>query len=182
MNDEDMFEAFRQGNQEAFAALYTRCRPRLRRFLESLGARGEDLEDVTQEAFLKAHANAARFDRAKASFRTWLFLVARHLWIDFCRRRNRAFVSLSGSAEEEPLSAAAAEHQAEVREEVHSLWECVGKLPSRYRSVMELELQTFSPAEIAMTLEVAIPTVNTWRHRARQSLRECLEACGVHGV
>lgn len=58
-----------------------------------LGSR-QDAEDATQEAFLRAHREAASF-RGECAPRTWLFTIARHVCLDRLRHRAvRRFATL----------------------------------------------------------------------------------------
>ncbi|GAA5154242.1 sigma-70 family RNA polymerase sigma factor [Nocardioides marinquilinus] len=55
--------------------------------LRGLGDRGA-AEDVVQETFVRAWRHGARYDPARASLRTWLFEIARHVVVDAQRARG----------------------------------------------------------------------------------------------
>jgi RNA polymerase sigma-70 factor (ECF subfamily) len=54
-----------------------------------LGAGPAQAEDLAQEAMLSLWRKAHLFDAAKASAGTWLFTIARNLFIDAIRREKR---------------------------------------------------------------------------------------------
>ncbi len=53
-------------------------------------------EDVVQEAFVSVWKNAARFDPARGSGRTWILAITHHRAIDAVRRRRGLVMSLDG--------------------------------------------------------------------------------------
>jgi RNA polymerase sigma-70 factor (ECF subfamily) len=79
----------RQGDRTAFAALFRALAPRVKGFLVRSGADAGAAEDLTQETLVLVWRKAAAFDAARASVATWVFTIARNLWIDQCRRSLR---------------------------------------------------------------------------------------------
>jgi RNA polymerase sigma factor (sigma-70 family) len=85
---------FLAGDPQAFDRLYQRWHAELYRFLYlflkpsvHVGLQ-QSAEDLTQDAFLEAMKHADRFDPNVADFRPWLFGIARHLALDFLRRKR----------------------------------------------------------------------------------------------
>lgn len=71
------------GDHDALAQLFARCEPRLRRLLALRAGpgvlRGNDLDDLVQEALLEATRSFGSFvDRGSGSFFRWLAQVALH--------------------------------------------------------------------------------------------------------
>jgi RNA polymerase sigma-70 factor (ECF subfamily) len=84
------------GDPQAFARLYDRydrpCFLFIRRLLGA--AYGDAAEDLHQETWISISKNARTFDPNKASFRAWLFTIARRKgWDHF--RRQKAVVATS---------------------------------------------------------------------------------------
>lgn len=88
LTDEQLFEQYRQGDNEAFRALIERHRPDLFRFLVRLLGNRTAAEDVFQDAFLQIHLSADSFDTSRR-FRPWLFTIAANKGRDFLRRKIR---------------------------------------------------------------------------------------------
>lgn len=74
-----------QGQQTAFSALYALFSSKVYRLCYSLLLNAQDAEDVTQEAFVYAFRNIARYDKQKSAFKTWLYTIA----VSRCRNMYR---------------------------------------------------------------------------------------------
>ena len=86
--DEQLLEAYRQGNKNAFAQLVERYQRELFHFLvRFLGDRAA-AEDVFQETFLQVHQSASQFDPSRR-FRPWLFTIAANKARDLMRSQAR---------------------------------------------------------------------------------------------
>lgn len=76
------------GEQQAFAELYEQFAGGVYRLCYSLLLNTHDAEDITQETFVYAFRNLARYDGTKSAFKTWLYTIA----VSRCRnlyRRHR---------------------------------------------------------------------------------------------
>ncbi len=86
-NDDALIQQFKDGNMEAFNALY-------RRHLASVYNRvryvipTEDVEDVTQEVFIATLKSLPSF-RGESRFSTWLRTLTNHKIAEYYRKRNR---------------------------------------------------------------------------------------------
>jgi RNA polymerase sigma-70 factor (ECF subfamily) len=78
----------RRGDRTAFATLFRMLAPRVKGFLLRSGADAGAAEDLTQETLVMVWRKAASFDARRASVATWVFTIARNLWIDQCRRSS----------------------------------------------------------------------------------------------
>jgi RNA polymerase sigma-70 factor (ECF subfamily) len=70
---------------DCFMRIYDHFAPRLQRYLLGLGVASAQAEELVQEALLRVWRRADRFDPSRASLSTWLFRVARNLYIDSIR-------------------------------------------------------------------------------------------------
>jgi len=189
LDDEALAIRCLRGDEEAFAELVDRHQHGVCRIVARLiGTR--DSEDLAQEAFLRAYQALPRF-RGEATFRTWLYRIARNLCFTELRKRGRRGESsplgdaddfagdhplLEDSAPELDEEIARADLSARVRERM-------GELPAPYREVLTLfYLDEMRYEEIAMILDVPIGTVKTWIHRARLRLRDTLVGAGVFAL
>jgi len=179
LDDEALAIRCRGSDEEAFAELVDRHKHGLCRFVAQLiGAR--DSEDLAQEVFLRAYQALPRF-RGEATFRTWLYRIARNRCFTELRRRGRQgeWFSLTEDVTETLLlpessgpelaeEIARADLSARVRE-------AMAVLPAPYRGVLTLfYLDELRYEEIAVVLDVPVGTVKTWIHRARLRLRDVL--------
>ncbi len=81
--------AVQEGDPDAFRALYDRYDRALTSFFYKMCYDHAAAEDLKQETFLKIFRARARY-RPEATFRTFLYTVARNLWIDRYRSRKSA--------------------------------------------------------------------------------------------
>jgi RNA polymerase sigma-70 factor, ECF subfamily len=74
-----------QGDEAACAALYERFSPAVQRLCLGLLGSADDAEEVTQDSFVYALRNLARYDPAKSAFSSWLYTIA----LSRCRNKRR---------------------------------------------------------------------------------------------
>lgn len=86
--DEQLLEAFREGDIGAFRTLIERFQPDLLRFLTRLVGDRTAADDLFQETFLQIHQSAGTFDVTRR-FRPWLFTIAANKGRDWLRRKSR---------------------------------------------------------------------------------------------
>src|SRR3954462_1017973 len=75
-------------SEESMRALYRTYGPELYGFaVSALGDRGQ-AEELVQEVFTRVWRKAETYDASRASFRTWLYGIARNAIIDLKRRAS----------------------------------------------------------------------------------------------
>jgi RNA polymerase sigma-70 factor (ECF subfamily) len=74
-------------DDDSVRAAYDAHGAELYRFCHGMLGDAGQAEDAVQETFVRAWRSRDRFDPAKASLRTWLFVIARNVAIDLHRRR-----------------------------------------------------------------------------------------------
>lgn len=126
----------------------------------------QDAEDVVQEVFLKYHRSDKEFETPE-HIRNWIIRVT----VNECKN-----VTLSSwFKKREPLRDY--EQQADFEEPEESrLFECVMKLPRKYRSVLHLfYYEDYTVKEIAKILDISESTVTTRLARGRNKLKKELK-------
>ncbi len=174
---------------EEFRALYDAHAPGIRRYVARIVG-DADAEDVTQEAFARAH-RALETHRGESSVSTWLYRIATNAAVDRLRsasRRETAAGAVTGDAEPGELLAEVATCGAEadgrvIRKEMsHCILGLVGRLAPAHREVILLgELRELSDREIADALGITLEAAKMRLHRARKELRRLLEgSCSLY--
>lgn len=161
----------RAGDETAFATLTARHSDRLRGVAGNLLGARADLDDLFQEARLKA-LRALKGFRGDAKFGTWFGRIVTNLAIsELRRRRTRATVELIETpAGEEPWVHA---ERMELRERLAA---AVDRLPPAMRQVFDLRHRDgLEPTRIAETLGLPAATVRTRLFHARRRLKEALD-------
>jgi RNA polymerase sigma-70 factor (ECF subfamily) len=100
LSDEQLMEQLQQGNARALDGLYRRHARGLYIFCRNLAPAPHDPEDLVQDVFLRVIKSAHTFDPQRASFRTWLYRIARNRCIDVARRASLIRFLPIGSREE----------------------------------------------------------------------------------
>lgn len=75
-------------DKQAFARLFGHFAPRVKAYMQKLGASPARAEDLAQETMLSVWRKAELFDPARAEAATWIFTIARNLRIDALRRER----------------------------------------------------------------------------------------------
>jgi RNA polymerase sigma-70 factor, ECF subfamily len=169
----------KEGNEAAFRELHRRYHPRIKALSIHMLGNAEDAEDVTQEAFLRAHRALPRFE-GRAEFFTWLYRIAVRLCLNRRRdRRRRAHVPL-----DDPRLRVAVEVDSlgdprralELTESYARLLEAFDALSPTLRSTVVLvTLQGLTHPEAAKVLGTREGTI-AWRiFEARRQLTAHLE-------
>lgn len=161
-------------------------------FFANRGFTREECRDLTQETFLEIHRSAGKF-RGEASPVTWVWSIAKNVWLRTVRDRGRAkrsaeVVSLDLLAEAGqlfPVEAKASDlwEQGEALEKVLSeertklLRSAIDELPGRTKSCLLLHLgQGRKCWEIAVALQMSESGVKFHLAQAREKLRAILAA------
>ncbi len=136
--DLDLLARVRAGQESASAELYAGQYPGVMRLCLALLGDFGDAEEVAQDSFVYALRNIARYDPARAAFRTWLFMIA----VGRCRnkRRRRLFelLPLSASALSQAATAREVEQALEARGIRRQLWTALQALPPELREAVAL--------------------------------------------
>ena len=180
-DDAELLAAHAGGDAHAFGQLYDRydrmCFVFIRR---TLGAsHGEAAEDLHQETWIAVARSAASFDAAKASFRAWLFTIARRKVFDHFRRQK---VAVLASAQADAALLVADEgltplEQVESRELAERVVGAVEALPLAQRDVFVLFAHAgLSLEEISEVTGAGMETTKSRLRYARATLRTTLAA------
>ena len=86
MSDAQLLDAWREGDEACGQQLFKRHFSSLYRFFRNKV--GDDCDDLIQRTFLAAVKGIEGF-RGHSSFRTYLFVIARHELYRYLRRRHR---------------------------------------------------------------------------------------------
>jgi RNA polymerase sigma-70 factor (ECF subfamily) len=176
--DHDERELVRQcldGNQAGCASLVQEYAQLVGTVIWRATGDHEAVEDLAQETFLRVFRGLRYFD-ARSKLSTWIYTIAHRVAIDHARQhRVRASgfeeEGVRGTYQRDPESAAAHDELDRiVRGQLETLPDKY-RLPLVYATLDELDYQT-----IAAMLKVKPGTVKTLVFRARQMLRERVEA------
>jgi RNA polymerase sigma-70 factor (ECF subfamily) len=145
--------------------------PRVYRFALRLTGSRQEAEDLTQDTFLQAWRRRGRLRDADA-VRVWLFTIAKNLWNDRLRRKQRRPTPSELLQEDHESAAVAADRELIVREDVRRVLDAMDSLPARQREVLHLHAcEGFSLGEISAVLGISPDAVKANLCEARKRLR-----------
>jgi len=173
MDDATLMLRVRDDNRDAFAVLVKRHQKMLLNFFARSGVQ-YDCEDLVQQTFLRLYRYRDRYV-ATAKFTTFLFLLARQVWIDELRRRKRQ-ERLSEELAAEPMPEQIAPAADSAAAGSLDLERALAALPEGMRQVIELGVYQDLPyAEIAEILSIPMGTVKSRMFNALAKLRTLLD-------
>ncbi|MHC4941092.1 MAG: RNA polymerase sigma factor [Planctomycetota bacterium] len=183
-SDRELMVAFQEGDPEAFDVLLRRYERMLANYFHKQCYDRTFAQDLVQETFLRVLRSAHRY-RPEAKFKTFLFTVARNLWIDQHRSRKAAPRTISADlplgeegatlAELVPDREAAATDRLQDREAAALVRDALLELPDGQREVWLLAVdQDLKQREIAEVLGIPLGTVKSRMNAAVTRLRGLL--------
>ena len=195
--DEQLIERLRQGQPDALDELYARYATKLHAFCSyAMRAQSqEDVEDLVQDIFMRVIRSAHTFDPRRASFRTWLFRIARNRCIDRIRRSAKIKMvpigahTHPGAVEDGTVPEKALVDEREGVEEtvskmvlMEAVRDCIRELANEdeRQALLLYYLGGKVYREIAAMLGRSISTARNWTQSARDQVRRCLEGKGIH--
>jgi RNA polymerase sigma factor (sigma-70 family) len=180
-SDEQLMIRYGEGDLLAFRELYQRHRVGLYRFIAWRSPRAEWVDEVVQDAWANLHTARARY-RPDASFRTYLYQIARNRLLDLLRQHQLQLASDMGDTEDGALFDAMADaaHDSvspelvlERKQQADGLHLAIAALPSEQREA--LVLQQFSGLSVDEIAQVSAVPVETVKSRLRYAMRKLRE-------
>jgi RNA polymerase sigma-70 factor (ECF subfamily) len=176
-NDSDLVAETLAGQQLSFQLLVERHQGRLFSVVRNYTRNPVEVEDIVQDAFLKAFKRLESFQH-QASFSTWLQRIAINTALDFIKRCGRSPIQAVEDPEmlvegvPQVHAPSARLESEEIAEITHSV---LDELPEIFRTVIIMrELEERSYQEIADLLEISIGTVESRLYRARARFKDTL--------
>lgn len=184
-DDAALLLALKAGEFAAFSTIVDRHQRSLINFFYHLCWDRQTAEDCAQEVFLRVYSHREGYE-PQAKFTTFLFRIARNLWIDRVRSdavRGRAaslerrFSGDDGPSLGERLPARSpspVDLLAQEEQQV-ALRRAIDRLPEEQKAVVILsEIQGLKYQDIGAILDVPVGTVKSRMHTAMEKLKELL--------
>ena len=163
-----LVERAQEGEIEAFTALVEYFEPRIRTFLVARLGDYDEADDLTQQVFLKAWLNLENLHEA-ACFKRWLYCIAKRLGCDYWRGKKVACQSWEDLAlDARVASSPGPEDDTEVADLIQRAFV---RLSSKLRQCLLLDVEGFSPREIAGKIDISAASVGTYISLARRRFR-----------
>lgn len=181
--DSQIIQEALRGDDIAYKKLMKKYHDAIFNFIYRMVHDREQVEDLTQEAFIKAFSSLKSFNEEYA-FSTWLYKIATNNSIDYIRKRKLQMYSI-----DKPVESKDSDFSFELPDETYEpdrdiisdqrallLNEAISRLPEKYQQVIRLRHQEErSYEEIAKMLKLPIGTVKAHIFRARELLYKQLK-------
>ncbi len=181
--DRQLVERAQQGDKHAFELLVSKYQRKLSRLLSRFIRDAGEVEDVAQEAFIKAYRALPSF-RGDSAFYTWLYRIgintAKNYLVAMGRRAPTATEFDSEEAEgfddgEQLRDINTPENVMMSKQIATTVNETMERLPEELRTAITLrEIEGLSYEEIATIMSCPIGTVRSRIFRAREAIAERL--------
>jgi RNA polymerase sigma-70 factor (ECF subfamily) len=164
--DAEVCRLLHEGRHDrAFECLLARYRHKVYRLAMSYVRSPADAEDLAQEAFVRLWRALPLYD-GRASFSTWLYVIARNACLSELRRRGSRPTTALDDLPEPPAGRPAA--SPDLRLDCETL---VATLEDPQRQIVRLfYLEERSYEQVAEMLDMPLNTVRSHLHRARKRL------------
>ena len=176
--DQELVRRVQKGDKRAFDLLYSRYQHKIAGLVSRFIRDAHEVEDVTQEAFIKAYRALPRF-RGDSAFYTWLYRIAINTSKNYLVSRNRRPPATDIDAEDaEFMDGADGLRQVEnpqnelARDELaRVIDQAIADLPSDLRAAVSLrEFESLSYEQIAEVMDCPVGTVRSRIFRAREAI------------
>ena len=181
--DQQLVERAQRGEKHAFELLVAKYQRKLVRLISRIVRDPAEVEDVAQEAFIKAYRALPQF-RGESAFYTWLYRIGVNTAKNFLvSQGRRAPTSTEKDAEEAETFDDAdqlrdintPESMLMTRQDAATVNAAMDRLPEELRTAITLrEVEGMSYDEIAEFMNCPIGTVRSRIFRAREAIAEDL--------
>lgn len=173
----EIARGLRKRDPELLDRLIERYQHRLLRYLVFLTGRRELAEDIFQETWIRVMERGKQYN-GKSKFDTWLFAIARHLVIDWSRKKTPTSLEAlqeqygSDNAFDVPAAGPSPFDAVTSRENRESVQTALARLDALHREVLVLRFhEDLSLEEIAIVTSAPLSTVKSRLYRGLAALR-----------
>ena len=181
--DQKLVERAQRGDKHAFELLVSKYQRKLARLLSRFIRDATEVEDVTQEAFIKAYRALPSF-RGDSAFYTWLYRIGINTAKNHLVAMGRRAPTTTDIDSEEAEGFEDGEHLRDLntpenemmsRQVAETVNQTLEELPEELRTAITLrEIEGLSYEDIANIMNCPIGTVRSRIFRAREAIAERL--------
>lgn len=188
VEDYELIDRAIGGDQSAYDKLMKKYYNLVHNLIFRMIYNKEDVEDLAQEAFIKAFNSLDKFDRQFA-FSTWLYKIASNNCIDYLRKKKLNTISIDKEIDSEDEDLRFEIPDVEFKpdrniiedERKALLEEAIASLPEKYRAVILMRhSEEMEYEEIAKKLKLPLGTVKAHIFRGRELLNKYLKDKIIH--
>ena len=183
IDDEEVVTRVLNGEKSAYEQIMRKYNQRLFRIVRTYIADEDEIEDIIQEAYIKAYEQMPNFER-RSTFSTWLIRIVINEALARLKKRKR-FASYTKTSPDD-----FGMHRESVLEVTNGdtpmgnlmnaelkdiLEKAVDRLPEKYRTVFLMrEIEGMSVADTGKVLDISQVNVKVRLNRAKEMMRETI--------
>lgn len=181
--DRELVERAQRGDKHAFGLLVSKYQRKLSRLLSRFVKDQAEVEDVAQEAFVKAYRALPSF-RGDSAFYTWLYRIGINTAKNYLVAMGRRAPTITDFDSEEAEEFDGGDQLRDIntpesllmtKQIANTVNEAMRQLPEELRAAIQLrEIEGLSYEEIAAAMDCPIGTVRSRIFRAREAIAERL--------
>jgi len=177
-NDKTLVERVQSGDKRAFELLVLKYQHRIYSLVSRMVRDADDVQDVVQEAFIKAYRALPNF-RGESAFYTWLYRIAVNTAKNHLVARSRRPQGIDVDVEEAEFmdnadglrDIAGPESTLATEQLKRVIDDAISGLPEDLRTALTLrEFEGLSYEEIATVMDCPVGTVRSRIFRAREAI------------
>lgn len=159
-------------DRASFMCIYDHFAPRLQRYLSNMNVPDSMADELVQEALLTLWRKAAMFDPTRASLATWLYRVARNLYIDHVRKEPHWLPVQEGLDRLDDAESDRRDSQPESFFDQDMLKQAIDRLPAVQAKLVRMcYLESKSHGEISRELDMPLGSVKSSLRRSFAKLQ-----------
>ena len=174
MDDRALVRLVVEGDSRAFEPLFMRHKDIIYTMLVKRSCNPDDVDDMLQEAFMKAFVNIDRYN-PDYDFGAWICTIAKNTFVDFNRSRRSKALNPDNNLPLDSRHTNSAQATAPTPEESiinaqqrAQIERYIATLPEDYRQLFIMRfVEEYTYEEIAETLQMKLGTVKTRIFRVR---------------
>ena len=172
MDDLELWEQIRKGDEQAFKGLFVKYYSQLVAFAHHLVGNESSAKDIAQDVFVKIWNRKTSLD-IKENIRSYLLQATRNTAINLLKKRQR--LAYDEYPDLEDMTPNAQDH-LQAGDMERSIRKAIEALPAACRTVFLLRrVEGLSLKEIATELQISVKTVENQLTKARKSLVQQLQ-------
>lgn len=184
--DQQLVERAQRGDKRAFDLLVVKYQRKLARLLSQFIRDAAEVEDVTQETFIKAYRSLSSF-RGDSAFYTWLYRIGINAAKNFLVAQKRRASTTTNEFDIEAAEnfeegsqlreLSTPENELMSKQIAQTVHQALQALPEELRSAITLrEIEGLSYEEIASIMSCPTGTVRSRIFRAREAIADKLQS------
>ena len=186
MEDYQIIEAIKQGNEKAFHSLVDRYQQMVVNTSNSLVHSYNDAEDIAQDVFIEIFRKSSQF-RGASSLKTWIYRITINRSLNFIRdNKKRSLLRkledlVSSGEQSRTVTRSIADNpvkKIENQQKAKIIHQAIDSLPEKQRIAFTLnKYEDLSYKEISEVMDMSLSAVEALIHRAKKNLQKKLWDC-----